>query len=154
MKKMVCICFHVATLLHTLFRGTGVILVLLLLANRVPAQDRLLASTVKAQDLPMPPKITMATVPHCDVITHSVEISIDAKTGLSQEHFMFRAEPSATTKGKTWTLRKETIRAGRDLRPGALGDYDTIEEAAKVCSQWLNAVREEKQRVTAREKQR
>ena len=80
--------------------------------------------------------------------------TLDSKTGSSQEHFMYRAEPSATTGKKAWHLPLEQVRAGQVRRPGSLGDFNSMQEAVAACSQWLDALDAERQRVEARENRR
>jgi hypothetical protein len=67
---------------------------------------------------------------------------------------MYRAEPSAMTGKKVWHLPWEQIQAGQVRRPGSLGDFNSMQEAVEACSQWLDALYAERQRVEAREKPR
>jgi len=144
MKYVAAVWIHVG-FIYLLLRKTGLFFVLLLLASVARAQEE--------KPLPMP-QVTSKTTGKCVVVTHSVAQTIDSKTGSSQERFMYRAEPSATTGKKAWHLPLEQVRAGQVRRPGSLGDFNSMQEAVAGCSQWLDALYTERQRVEASEKRR
>lgn len=144
MKYIAAVWIHVG-FVYQLLRKTGLFFVLLLLASVARAQEE--------KPLPMP-QVTSKTTGKCVVVTHGVVQTLDSKTGWSQERFMYRAEPSATTGKKAWHLPLEQVRAGQVRRPGSLGDFNSMQEAVAACSQWLDALYTERQRVEARGKRR
>jgi hypothetical protein len=144
MKYVAAVWIHVG-FVYQLLRKAGPFFVLLLLTSVARAQEE--------KPLPLP-QVTSKTNGRCVVVTHGVAQMLDSKTGSSRERFMYRAEPSATTGKKAWHLPLEQIRAGQVRRPGSLGDFNSMHEAVEACSQWLDALDAERQRVEAREKQR
>lgn len=146
MKKIAIIVFHTIFLARTALRAAGIIFGLLMCASFGRTQDVPKDKLVDYQ-FPLPPNLKPETLPHCQILTHTVAQTVEAKTGLPQNIVRFRVEVSAADKGKTWTLPQETMPHSSAKRPGAIADVETMTEAAQVCQRWFDYFREAQQKI-------
>jgi hypothetical protein len=91
----------------------------------------------------LPPDLLHLERPSCTIVEHEVAEVFDAKTKEPKQVYHYRVEPYAEYKDHRdrWELPKETMTAGRELRPGAIGEFSNSHEAIDACDNWMKAVR-------------
>lgn len=147
MKRMAVVTIHIIFLARTALRAAGIIFGLLMFVHIGRAQDVPKDKLVDYQ-FPLPPNLKPETLPHCQILTHTVAQTVEAKTGLPQNIVRFRVEVSATDGNKKpWTLPPETMPHSNVKRPGAIADVETMTEGAKICGRWFDYFRAAQEKI-------